>query len=78
MPSDKPTAPADIPMTAVKSKAVSAYGYDAPSQTLAVTWKGGKGYRYAGVPQGFVDGIAKADSIGRYLGAGVRGFKQVR
>lgn len=73
-----PKAPAEIPMTGLKSSAVSAYGYDAASKTLAVTFKGGRTYRYADVPQGFVDGIAGADSVGKYLGAGVRGFKPAK
>lgn len=63
----------EIPMTACKSSACTAFGYDAASQTLAVTYKGGKTYRYPGVPQGVFEGLREAKSVGKYLGQNVTG-----
>ena len=71
----QPTKPAPIiTLSPVKSGNIAATGYDAATKTLAVQFKGGgKTYHYAGVPQGIVEDMAKAESIGKYVGAQVVG-----
>ena len=64
---------ADIPLTACKSSAVTGYGYDANSKTLAVQFKGGKTYRYADVPASVHAGFAEAKSVGKYVGSTIAG-----
>jgi hypothetical protein len=61
-----------IPMTAVKSSNVESHGYDATSKTLAVKFKSGGTYHYAGVPQEVADRMAKADNIGRFIGTDLK------
>lgn len=63
----------DIPLTACKSSAVTGYGYDAASKTLAVQFKGGKTYHYPDVPASVHAGFAEAKSIGKYVGTHVAG-----
>lgn len=60
-------------MTAVKSTSIQAYGYEAGSRTLVLTFKGGRSYRYADVPQSTVDGIRDAKSTGTFVAKHVLG-----
>lgn len=64
---------APIAMTAVTSSSIQAYGYEAGSRTLVLTFKGGRSYRYVDVPQSTVDGIREAKSTGSYVAKHVLG-----
>lgn len=67
------TAPA-VDLTPCQSSQISAWGYHAPSRTLALKFaSNGKVYHYADVPSDVAEGFAKAESIGKYFGAHVRG-----
>lgn len=62
-----------IPMTQVaKSTNVHAHGYDAATQTLAVTFKSGGTYHYHGVPAHVASQIATAKSVGAFIASSVR------
>lgn len=65
-------------MTDVKSSQVQSIGYDAASKTLAVKFKNGGEYQYDGVPPEINENILKAESVGKYLGAHVKGKFQYR
>lgn len=63
-----------IALIPVKSSNIAATGYDAASKTLAVQFKGGgKVYHYAGVPESVFGDMAKAESIGKFVGGQVVG-----
>lgn len=63
-----------INLTSCKSSQISAWGYHAPSRTLALKFaSNGKVYHYADVPSDVAEGFAKAESIGKHFGAHVRG-----
>lgn len=62
-----------IPMTACKSSAVTAHGYHADSNTLALTFKGGKTYRYPGFPAELYGKLQGADSVGKFVAANITG-----
>lgn len=71
--------PKDIPLTACKSTAITGYGYDAATNTLAVQYKGGKTYHYEDVPASVHAGFADAKSIGKYVGTAITGkFKAAK
>jgi len=59
--------------TPAKSSNIAATAYDAASQTLAITFKGGKTYTYANVPQEVHTAMNKADSIGKFVGFNIVG-----
>jgi hypothetical protein len=64
----------DIPLTPVQSNQVKAIGYDATTQTLAVTFTRGPGtvYQYPNVdPQLHADFLA-AESIGTFFGQRIK------
>lgn len=66
---DKPKAPA-ISITPVDSSSnVAGWGYDSATSTLAVQFKGGSIYHYAGVPQAVVDELRGAKSVGSFIGS---------
>jgi hypothetical protein len=70
--SKKPYVP--IPMTPVVSNQVKAVGYDAATQTLAVTFTRGTGhvYHYPNVaPKVHADFMA-AESKGKFFGASIK------
>lgn len=54
----------DIPLQAVESSNVSAVGYHAPSQRMAVQFKSGGLYHYHGVPQKTATAVLDAKSVG--------------
>ena len=63
-----------IQMTPVKSSQLASVGYDPATQTLAIIFtRGTRRYDYVGVPQNVADGLAKAESPGRFFGASIRG-----
>ena len=68
--------PQAITLAPVKSSNVDSVGYDAATQTLAVKFKSGGVYHYAGVPADIHTNLHKAESVGKYIGAQVvRKFK---
>lgn len=60
-------------MQSVTSSQVESVGYDAASKTLAVKFKNGGEYQYDGPPPELYDSMLKAESIGKFLGAHVKG-----
>lgn len=63
-----------IPMTAVDSSQIAAIGHDATTNTLRVQFKGsGSTYDYAGVPADVHQAFSKAPSLGKFLGAHIKG-----
>lgn len=67
-------ATAQLPqMQDVLSSQVKQVGYDLPSQTLYVQFHGGGLYTYAAVPPDVYTSFLKADSLGKYLGANIKG-----
>jgi hypothetical protein len=66
-----------IEMCKCKSSMLEEHGYDPGTKTLAVTFaNGGGSYRFSGVPQSVYDEMVKAESIGRYFAAHIRGNKK--
>lgn len=64
----------DIAMTPVQSSQIEAIGHDAATSTLRVKFKGsGSTYDYAGVPADVHGKFLKAESIGKFFGAQVKG-----
>jgi hypothetical protein len=59
------------------SSQVAAWGYHAESKTLGVKFHGKGGadstYHYFDVPQETADAMAKAESLGKFVGANLRG-----
>ena len=76
----KPKAAPVISMTACKSSNISHHGYDADSQTLAITFSSGATYHYSNVPQEKIDALGKCKSVGSFFATDIRnafkGFKQ--
>ena len=63
-----------IPMKAVKSSSIAAYGYDHGTQKLAVQFKsGGQTYHYHGVPPDEAANLGRAKSIGSHIQAHIVG-----
>ncbi len=58
-------------MHAMKSSNVEAIGHD--GDALHVKYKNGGTYTYAGVPESMFHNARSADSVGKYLGANIRG-----
>jgi hypothetical protein len=54
----------NIELEFVESTNINALGYDPASATMAVQFRGGKTYHYAGVPQHEYDAVRTAGSIG--------------
>jgi hypothetical protein len=67
----------DIPLTPVQSSQIHAIGYDAASSTLRVQFKSAAGagsvYDYPGVPAETHANFLKAESVGKFFGANVKG-----
>lgn len=67
------TTKSDINLTPCESSNVKGYGYDAASRTLGVQFKaGGPVYRYADVPPEVADGLASAESKGKFFATEIR------
>ncbi len=49
----------------VKSSYIDSIGYE--GDTLEVTFKGGKTFRYVGVPLGIIESVIGAESVGKAL-----------
>lgn len=68
--------PPVIALTPCESSQLSAYGYDAGTQTLAIKFKGKAGgsmYHYFGVAAEVFEAMKKAESLGTFFGKEVRG-----
>jgi hypothetical protein len=65
-----------IPMCNCESSQVKGYGYDADSKTLAVEFKSGGVYHYHDVPAETYGAMTKAESVGRFIGASIKGAYQ--
>lgn len=64
----------DIKLTPVVSSNIAATGYDAGTKTLAVQFKSGTAiHYYQDVPPEVAEGLANAESVGRYFAQNVRG-----
>lgn len=62
----------------VKSSNVDSVGYDPEGKYLEVKFKNGGLYRYSNVPKAIAEGLMKADSVGRYFAAHVKGSFSVK
>ena len=58
----------------VSSSNLEAVGYDSPSATLAVRFKGGRTYQYFDVPERIYDDLRAAESKGGYLNRAIKGM----
>lgn len=54
-----------IPLVFVQSSNINSMGYDDASQTMAIQFKGGKTYHYAGVPKEVFEFVRDSESVGR-------------
>ena len=57
----------------VKSSNIKAIGYDAATQTLEVEFHGGAVWLYSGISAEVHAEIAKAESVGRWFNARIKG-----
>lgn len=71
-----------VPLLPCDSSQLKEFGYDAPSQTLAVRFHGKSGektvYTYTGVPEAVHDRMRAADadpeqSVGKFFGEHIKG-----
>ena len=75
---EKDKTPA-IKMCDCQSSQLAQHGYDAATKTLAIKFKSGGLYHYAGVSQEAYDSLVKAKSLGKHFAANVRGkFKHTK
>lgn len=66
-------------MTSCKSSQIESHGYDPVTNTLAVKFHSGHTYHYAGVSAEKHAEMCKCESVGKFLGAHVKGkFEYVR
>lgn len=67
----------DIPLTPVQSSQIHAIGHDAANNTLRIQFKGkdgpGSTYDYPGVPADKHADFLKAESVGKFFGAHIKG-----
>jgi hypothetical protein len=61
-----------ITMCDCQSSQLAQHGYDPATKTLAVKFKNGGLYHYAGVSQEAYDALTKAKSLGKHFAANVR------
>jgi len=59
-----------IPVT---SSNVASVGFDPSTQTLEIEYKNGSVYQYFDVPQAVYDELIRAESVGTFLNAQVKG-----
>lgn len=64
----------NIAMKAVaKSTSLTHHGYDPETKTLAITFRGGKTYRYEGVSPELYADMGKAESAGKFVATHIVG-----
>lgn len=56
----------DIQMFSLDSSNLVAAGFDPDNGIMVIEFKGGKQYRWDGIPQPVYDGLMSADSPGKY------------
>lgn len=57
----------EITMQAVESSQIEAVGYDAPTRTLAIRFRGGALYHYDGCEAETFEALRGAESVGSYF-----------
>lgn len=62
-----------IAMCDCESSQVTAHGYDQETKTMAVRFKSGGEYHYIGVDPATYDRLKKAESVGKFIGAEIKG-----
>lgn len=62
-----------IPLCKCESSQIAGFGYDTASQTLAVNFKHGGLYHYAGVPADVFAKMQSAESAGSFLHKHIKG-----
>lgn len=62
-----------ITLNPVKSSNITATGYDEATHTLAIRFKSGGEYHYAGVPKNVADEFHAAKSLGGFFASQIRG-----
>jgi hypothetical protein len=60
-------------MVEADSDAISHHGYDPKTQTMALTFRGGKTYQYPRVPQAVYDDLTSAKSMGKHFARHISG-----
>lgn len=73
----KHQAPA-IQFAPLKSSQLAGHFYDEASKTLHVKFHSGGHYSYAGVEKKVADGLASAESAGKYFGQHIKPLKFTR
>lgn len=63
----------NITLNPVKSGQIQAIGHDANTNTLAIQFKGGGVYHYAGVDAESYKAFSGADSLGKHLASNIKG-----
>lgn len=58
------------------SSNVKAVAYEEDTSQLLVSFKSGHTYAYDGVPNGLIDDLLNADSVGKYLNENIKGVYQ--
>ena len=58
--------------TNLQSTMLSRASYDPDSETLDLTFEGGRTYTYEGVPQSVFEGLRDAPSAGQYWRANIK------
>lgn len=64
---------AEIKNAKVISSNIAEIGYNSESQVMEVVFNNGNKYRYAKVPKDIFDGFGKAESLGAFLAANIKG-----
>jgi hypothetical protein len=59
-------------LTPLSSSNLAGYDYDPDTQLLTIQFTSGRSYDYKNVPQDIVDGLAQADSSGRYFNSNIK------
>ena len=62
-----------IQRTPLQSTALSSCSYDEDTETLEITFSGGRTFSYEGVPKSVYDGLVSSDSPGRYFNTAIKG-----
>jgi hypothetical protein len=58
--------------TSLSSSNVNAFRYNPGTHVLEIKFNSGRVYGYKGVPQNIADGLATADSPGKYVNANIK------
>jgi hypothetical protein len=61
-----------VTFQSVSSSCIAEVGYDPSDNTLAIRFRGGREYRYAGIPPETHEALLVAGSVGGYFNAQIR------